>query len=54
MIGISSLTGWHDRGAVVFRDLLFIEASKYPGHGALHITGNLGDVMRESCSIAVS
>ena len=35
-------------------DVLFIEASKYAGNGAVHITGNLGDVMKESCSIALA
>jgi ATP-dependent Lon protease len=33
---------------------LFIEVSRMPGTGKMRITGQLGDVMRESCEIAVS
>ncbi|MDR2085258.1 MAG: endopeptidase La [Bacteroidales bacterium] len=33
-------------------EILFIEASAYPGEGKLSITGNLGDVMKESASVA--
>jgi len=35
-------------------DILFIEASLSPGKGKLTITGNLGDVMKESASIAMA
>jgi ATP-dependent Lon protease len=35
-------------------DVLFIEAAAYPGKGKLVVTGQLGDVMRESCSAALS
>ncbi len=35
-------------------DILFIEASKMPGKGRLTLTGQLGDVMRESAEIAFS
>ncbi|MCB9308471.1 MAG: endopeptidase La [Lewinellaceae bacterium] len=35
-------------------DILFIEASKNKGKGALSLTGNLGDVMKESASTALS
>ncbi|MEJ6979348.1 endopeptidase La [Pedobacter sp. P351] len=35
-------------------DILFIEASLSPGKGKLSITGNLGDVMKESASIAMA
>jgi ATP-dependent Lon protease len=35
-------------------DVLFIEASAYPGRGRLRVTGQLGDVMRESAQAAVS
>src|SRR5207253_8515450 len=35
-------------------DVLFIEAAAYPGKGALTITGQLGDVMRESAQAALS
>ena len=33
-------------------EILFIEASSYPGEGKLTITGNLGDVMKESAAVA--
>ena len=35
-------------------DVLFIEATAYPGEGKLTITGQLGDVMRESAQAALS
>jgi ATP-dependent Lon protease len=35
-------------------DVLFIEATAYPGEGRLTITGQLGDVMRESAQAALS
>jgi len=35
-------------------DVLFIEAAAYPGSGKLTITGQLGDVMRESAQAALS
>ncbi|HXY84818.1 MAG TPA: endopeptidase La, partial [Gaiellaceae bacterium] len=35
-------------------DVLFIEATAYPGNGALKITGQLGDVMQESAQTALS
>ncbi|MEZ0577217.1 endopeptidase La [Nocardioides sp. MH1] len=35
-------------------DVLFIEASSLPGEGGLTITGQLGDVMKESAQIALS
>ncbi|HSC49533.1 MAG TPA: endopeptidase La [Gaiellaceae bacterium] len=35
-------------------DVLFIEATAYPGKGNLTITGQLGDVMRESAQAALS
>jgi ATP-dependent Lon protease len=35
-------------------DVLFIEAQAYPGKGRLIITGQLGDVMRESAQAALS
>ena len=35
-------------------DLLKIEASVMKGTGKLQLTGNLGDVMKESCEIAIS
>ncbi|WP_293879462.1 endopeptidase La [Sphingobacterium sp. UBA1498] len=35
-------------------DILFIESSLSPGKGRLSLTGNLGDVMKESASIALA
>lgn len=35
-------------------DILFIEASKSKGKGKLNLTGNLGDVMKESATTALS
>lgn len=35
-------------------DILFIEATKFAGKGELKLTGNLGDVMKESASTALS
>ncbi len=35
-------------------DILFIETSKFKGKGNLSLTGNLGDVMKESASTALS
>ena len=35
-------------------DVLFIEATAYPGQGKLTVTGQLGDVMRESAQAALS
>jgi ATP-dependent Lon protease len=35
-------------------DLLFIEATQMPGTGKVHVTGKLGNVMKESAATAVS
>lgn len=35
-------------------DILFIESSLSPGKGKLNLTGNLGDVMKESAAIALA
>jgi ATP-dependent Lon protease len=35
-------------------DILFIETTKMPGHGKLIITGQLGEVMKESAQAALS
>src|SRR4029079_5347600 len=35
-------------------DVLFIEATAYPGKGALRITGQLGEGMQESAQAALS
>jgi ATP-dependent Lon protease len=34
--------------------VLFVEATAYPGEGKLQITGQLGDVMKESAAAALS
>ena len=34
--------------------MLFVEVTSYPGEGKLQITGQLGDVMKESASAALS
>ncbi|HEX5909233.1 MAG TPA: S16 family serine protease, partial [Thermoleophilaceae bacterium] len=35
-------------------DVLFVEATSYPGEGKLQVTGQLGDVMKESAAAALS
>ena len=35
-------------------DILFVEAAKMPGKGGLKLSGSLGDVMKESSSVALS
>jgi ATP-dependent Lon protease len=35
-------------------EILFIEASRFPGKGAITLTGQIGDVMKESASAAFS
>jgi len=35
-------------------DIMFIEATRMPGKGSMTVTGQLGDVMRESASAALS
>jgi len=35
-------------------DIMFIEASRMPGKGSLTVTGQLGDVMKESAAAALS
>jgi ATP-dependent Lon protease len=35
-------------------DIMFIEARMYPGKGEMRLTGQLGDVMKESAAAAVS
>ena len=48
--GIATGMAWTSTGG----DILFIEASRMPGNGKLRITGQLGEVMKESCEIALS
>ena len=42
--GVSTGVAWTPGGG----DLMFVEASKMPGSGNLHLTGNVGPVMKES------
>ncbi|MEN3280888.1 MAG: ATP-dependent Lon protease, partial [Solirubrobacteraceae bacterium] len=48
--GVATGLAWTPVGG----DVLFIEATSYPGKGNLTITGQLGDVMRESAQAALS
>lgn len=48
--GVATGLAWTPYGG----DILFIEASVSKGSGKLHITGQLGDVMKESAMLAVS
>ncbi len=48
--GVATGLAWTPFGG----DILFIEASVSPGNGKLHITGQLGDVMKESAQLALS
>lgn len=48
--GVATGLAWTPVGG----DVLYIEATAYPGKGALQITGQLGDVMRESAQAALS
>lgn len=49
-VGISTGMFWTPVGG----DVLFIEVATMPGHGHLTLTGQLGDVMKESCQAALS
>ncbi|MFZ2206363.1 MAG: endopeptidase La [Microgenomates group bacterium] len=49
-IGMSTGLAWTQAGG----DVLFIEVAIMPGKGALTLTGQLGDVMKESCQAALS
>lgn len=49
-IGLTNGMAWTETGG----DLLIIEVSIIPGKGKFIITGQLGDVMKESCSAAMS
>jgi ATP-dependent Lon protease len=48
--GVATALAWTPVGG----DLLFIEAQATPGDGKLVITGQLGDVMRESAQLALT
>ena len=49
-VGVMTGLAWTPTGG----DILFIEALRMPGKGAITITGQLGDVMRESAEAAWS
>jgi ATP-dependent Lon protease len=48
--GVASGLAWTPTGG----ELLFVEASRVPGSGKLILTGQLGDVMKESAQAALS
>jgi len=48
--GVATGLAWTPVGG----DILFIEATRTPGKGALILTGQLGDVMRESVQAALT
>jgi ATP-dependent Lon protease len=48
--GVATGLAWTPVGG----DILFIEAARTPGHGKLILTGQLGDVMKESAQAALS
>jgi ATP-dependent Lon protease len=48
--GVATGLAWTPHGG----DILFIEAATMPGKGGLTLTGQLGDVMKESAQIAMS
>ena len=48
--GVATGLAWTPVGG----DILFIEATRIPGRGALILTGQLGDVMRESAQAALT
>ena len=48
--GVATGLAWTAVGG----DILFIEATKMPGKGGMTLTGQLGDVMKESATISMS
>ncbi|MGH8966082.1 MAG: S16 family serine protease, partial [Actinomycetes bacterium] len=48
--GVATGLAWTPVGG----DILFIESTRVPGNGKLILTGQLGDVMKESAQIALS
>jgi ATP-dependent Lon protease len=48
--GVATGLAWTPVGG----DVLFVEATAFPGEGKLQITGQVGDVMRESAAAALS
>lgn len=49
-VGLTNGMAWTEVGG----DLLVVEVSVVPGKGKFTVTGQLGDVMKESCSAAMS
>ncbi len=49
MVGVVTGLAWTQVGG----DILYVESILTPGKGELHLTGNLGDVMKESATIAL-
>lgn len=49
-VGMSTGLAWTEAGG----EILFIEVALMPGRGQLILTGQLGDVMKESCQAAMS
>ena len=48
--GVATGLAWTPTGG----DILFVECARVPGHGKLILTGQLGDVMKESAQAALS
>ncbi|MDW8246623.1 MAG: endopeptidase La [Sandaracinaceae bacterium] len=49
-IGVAASLAWTPYGG----EVLFVEAQRMPGSGQLHLTGKIGEVMKESIAIALS
>jgi ATP-dependent Lon protease len=49
-VGVATGLVWTEVGG----DVIFVEATKMPGKGEVSLTGQLGDVMRESAHAAIS
>jgi len=49
IVGVTTGLAWTESGG----EILFVEASLSPGKGTLSVTGNIGDVMKESAMIAL-
>ncbi|MFT3927592.1 MAG: endopeptidase La [Myxococcales bacterium] len=47
-VGISAGLSWTPSGG----DLMFVESMRMPGKGMVHLTGQMGDVMKESAAAA--
>lgn len=48
--GVATVLAWTPTGG----DILFVEATRVPGRGKLILTGQLGDVMKESAQAALT